>query len=335
MSDTRRIELDVVYQGKNISDYINKDLVDFSLSDSVDSSADTINITLQDIEENWLKNWIVEDGDKISVKAISYNWNKIGEKFSVNFGDFFVDDPSNTIKPNTFSLKAIAIPANGNFRDYKRTKIWKNATIKTIAQTIANNNGLSIYYDSSENSIIKEKEQSQTSDMEFLQSLCSDFGLTLKVYCSKLVIFSEAEYEMKPPKITITPDMLEPGATFSRSLTDSGYDKAILTYSKGDGKTIKASFTKPNAKGNKVLTLNDSVENQAEGLKLCKAKLREKNKSQYTASFSMPGISKLHSAETFRFKGVGQYDGIYYIDSKNQSFAPTSASFEAHKILGY
>lgn len=335
MSDVRRIELDVIYNGKNISESINKDLVDFSLNDSADQSADDISIVLEDIEQKWLKNWIVESSDKISVKCISHNWNHIGEKFSIKFGDFFVDEPENTLSPNTFSLKAIAIPANGNFRDYKRTKIWKNATVKTIAQTIANNNGFSLYFDSKENPIIKEKEQSQSSDMDFLQSLCSDYNLTLKIYCSKLVIFSQAAYELKIPKLTITPEMLEPGAKFKKSLTDSGYDKAVLKYTKAHGKTICASFTRPNAKGNKILTLDDSVENQAEALKLCKAKLREKNTGECTGSFSISGLSNLHSAETVKLKGFGQYDGNYYIDSKNQSFAPTSASFEVHRILGY
>ena len=334
--NTRKIELEVLYKGKNISDYINKDLLNFSIEDSASNESDVISIKLQDIKQNWLKHWIVANGDNINVKANSYNWNFAGEKYSINFGDFYVDEPTYTFKPNTFELKANAIIANTNFRDLQRTKIWKGATVSGIAQTMAQNNGLSLVFDSKNNPKIKEKEQSQETDLEFLKSVCSENGLALKVYCSKIVIFDEALYESKPPKLTITPsDMLE-GATFKKSLTDTGYDKVVLQYQKGEKKgTINVSFTRPNAAGSKTLYINDSVETAAEGLKRCQTVLREKNKKEITGSFSIPGLVRLYSAETIEIKDAGQFDGVYYIDSKSQSFSPTVASFEVHKILGY
>lgn len=332
----RKIELEVFYQGKNISNQINKDLVSFSVDDSASQESDVINIKLQDIKQNWLANWITELGDKINVKANSYNWNYQGEEYSIDFGDFYVDEPTYNFKPNTFELKANSIIANSNFRDLQRTKIWKGATLKAIAETIASRNGLALYFDSSTNPLIKEKEQSQETDMDFLKGLCSENGLAIKIYCAKIVIFDEFFYESKMPVATITPENMLEGATFKKSLTDSGYDKAVLQYKKGDTKgTISAEFKRPNATGNKILYLNDSVETKEEALRTCKARLREKNKSEITGSFSLPGLVKLYSTQTIEIKDAGQFDGIYYIDSKSQSFSPTSASFEVHKILGY
>jgi len=335
MKNTRHIVLDVVYQGKNISKEINNDLIDISINDVASNSADDISITLQDKEMKWLKNWVVEDGDKIEVKATSYNWNKPGEEYSINFGTYFVDEPTYTINPGVFSLNATSIPNNKNFRDLKRTKIWKNAKISTIAEAIAKNNEFTLYFDSTENPTIKEEEQSQTSDMEFLKQLCNNNGLNIKIYQNILVIYSESAYEIKIPKMIVTPEMIIGTPSFTRSLTDSGYDKAVLKYTKGEGETLKASFERPKSKSSKILSLNDSVDSQAEALRICKAKLREKNKEEYKISFALPGLVKLYSAETIEFREVGQFSGIYFIDSKSQSLSPTSASFEAHKILGY
>ncbi len=338
MNNSRRVSLDVIYQGKIISKYINDDLIDFSINDSANQSSDDITISLNDKEHKWLKNWVTEAGDKIEVKATSYNWNSIGEKYSINFGSYYVDEPEYTINPSTFSLKALSIKANGSFRDIPKSKIWKNATLKSVASTIALNNGFTLYYDSNTNPKLSEEEQSLQTDMEYLQNLCSSNGLNLKIYNNKLVIFSESVYESKPSKMIITPDMFLGQANFKRNLTDCGYDKAVLKC-KTSKQTISASYTRPQSlnkkTGLKILPLNDSVDTQADALRVCQAKLREKNKSEYTASFSLPGLVKLYSAEVITLKDCGQFSGNYYIDSKTQSFSPTSASFECHKILGY
>lgn len=335
MAKARRAYLEVYYQGKNISKHINNDLVEFSYTDNAQSVADDISIKLHDKDGKWLKDWVCETGDQVKASIKTENWSKEGDSQIKNCGIFVVDEPEYGISPGTFSLNAISIPANKNFKDVPRTKTWKKATISKIAQTVADNSGLSLHYDSKTNPQIELKEQSETSDMQFLQDLCSENGLILKIYSNKLVIFSEAEYEQKESVLTITKKMLK-SASLKRSITDSGYDGARLRYKKSNGELITASFF-PSGKKTKVLELNDNVENKAEALKLCKAKLREKNKSSFTVNLKLAGVASLDASDCVTLKeDFGIFNGKYFVEKIAQNISPTEYEIEAHKVLnGY
>ena len=51
---------------------------------------------------------------------------------------------------------------------------------------------------------IKRIEQTNQSDCEFYNKLVTDYGLVLKIYDNRLVVFSEAQYEAKAAKLTLT-----------------------------------------------------------------------------------------------------------------------------------
>lgn len=336
MAKARRIELEVYYKGVNISKQINNDLKSLSFTDNAQSAADDISITLQDKDGKWLKDWVCETSDQVKAKITSINWNKEGEVISKDCGTFIVDEPEYSIVPGTFSLNAISIPANTNFKDTQKSKTWKKATVSKIAQTIANNSGLSLHYDAIMNPRIDTKEQSAVSDMQFLQDLCNENGLVLKIYNNKLIIFSPGEYEQKKSVLTITKDMLSPPSTFKRTLTDSGYDGARLRYKKSDGTLITTEFF-PTGRKTKVLELNDNVDNIAEGLNLCKSKLREKNIKEYTASLTIPGLFNVYASDCITLKNdFGIFNGKYFVEKMQQSISPTEYTLDIHKVLsGY
>lgn len=333
---SRYTELEVYYKGRNISQYINTDLTAFSFTDS-QNVADDINIELQDKERKWLKEWAPRTGDTIKAQIKAFNWNKENETLIHNCGTFTIDEPEYTISPKKLNLKAISIPACSSFKDTPKTKIWKKATISKIGQTIADNSGLILVYDSSYNPIITDKEQTETSDFQFIQQLTQEYGLILKVYNNKIVIFSEEEYEKKPIKLTITEDMLIAG-TLKTTLSDSGYDGAVLKHKKGSGELIHAEYYPKGKikKDLKILSLNDSADNYAEALRIAKAKLREKNREQYTMSFSIPGISGLYMGDCYNFENAGDFTGKYIITNIQGSISPFVMNIDAHKVLqGY
>ena len=335
MSLTRRVLLELKYEGKDITQKIENSLLSFSVNDVANSAIDDVTISLEDKDHNWLNKFIVNEGDKIEMSAVSFNWNKPDEEYRVKFGTYFVDEPENSINPALFNLKGISIPGTGNFRELKRTKPWKNIKVKGVITSIASRYGFGVVYDTKLNPTIKELEQSNEADFEFLQKLCNDNGLIIKMYRSKMIIFNEAEYENKKPVLTIKPSDCEGQISFNRTLTDCNYDKAVLKYKKKKGVVITASYTRPGAKGDKTLNLTDSVDTQAEALNVCRTKLREKNKNAVKLSFTLPGLARIYASDVVKLEDVGQYNGLYYIDNKTQNFNPTSASFEAHKVLGY
>lgn len=334
--EARRVELEVFYKGHNISQYINSDLISCSFADT-QNIADDINIVLQDKERKWLKEWAPVTGDTITAKIKIFNWNKENETILHNIGTFTIDEPEYSISPKKLSLKAISIPANTSFKDTPNTKIWKKATISKIGQTIANNSGLQLVFDSAFNPIITDKEQTEKSDFQFLQELVQEYGLILKIYNNKIVIFSEEEYEKKASKLTITEDMLISG-TLKTTLNDSGYDGAVLKHKKNDGSLIRAEFYPYGKikKHNKILNLNDAVDNYTEALRIVKAKLREKNRLQYTMSFVISAIPGLYMGDCYEFKNAGNFSGKYIITDIQGSLSPFLMSIEGHKVLqGY
>ena len=336
MSDVRRVILNVEYQDTNISKEINQDLLNCNVSDSADGSADEITIELQDKESKWLKDWVCASGDKIVASATALNWRHSGDEFKKSFGTFYVDEPEYNFKPTTFHLKGISFPATGGFRDIPRTQTFKNVKISKLAQTCCDRYGYTLALDIETDKTFKEIEQSNQSDFDFLKSeICSKNDICIKLYDNKLVLFSQSVYEKKAPVKEISINSFLPGANFKRTLTDSGYDKAVLKFKKNNGVLITAEYKVPNSKGIKPLILNDSVETQAEALELCKAKLREKNRKEITASFSLTGLTDLFAGDTIKIVDAGQFDGVYYIDKINQSLIPTTANFEIHKTLNY
>ena len=332
---TRCVLPEIIYQGTDISKYINQDLISMSVSDSADGTADEIEITLMDIKKKWLNDWICYPGDSFNAKAVSYNWNSTEEKFSVNYGTFFVDEPIHSFNPSTFSLKGISFPANSNFRDVLRTQIFKNATTSGLIKLFAKKYNLDVAIDIETDKNFKEIEQSKQSDFDFLKNtICQNNGYCLKLYNNKIVVFEQSVYEKKKTVATITAkDMIN--ANFARCLTDCGYDKAVLKYKTSKGELIQATFQVPNAKGNKTLNLNEPVENQAEALDVCINRIRDKNRKDFNGSFTISGLTKLHAGETIELTDCGQFDGIYYIDNITQNISPTSANINVHKVLGY
>ncbi len=332
---TRCVLPEIIYQGTDISQWINQDLISMSVSDAADGSADEIEITLMDINKKWLNDWICYPGDSLKAKAVSYNWNSAEEKFAIDYGTFYVDEPKHSFNPSTFSLKGISFPANTNFRDVIRTQIFKNATTSGLIKLFAQRYNFEVAIDIETDKKFKEIEQSKQSDFDFIKNtICQNNGYCLKLYNNKIVVFEPSVYEKKKPVKTISAkDMLN--GDFNRCLTDCGYDKAVLKYKTSKGVLIQATYKVPNSKGNKTLNLDDSVETQAEALEICKHRIREKNIKDFNGSFSLPGLTTLHASETIELVDCGQYEGIYYIDNITQNISPTSADFKVHKILGY
>ena len=64
IGNTRKISLSICYEGKDITQFIQDDLLNFSQSDSL-NEFDTIEMTLQDRKQLWISGWKPLKGDKI------------------------------------------------------------------------------------------------------------------------------------------------------------------------------------------------------------------------------------------------------------------------------
>jgi phage protein D len=75
----------------------------------------------------------------------------------------------------------------------------KNTRLSVIGADIARLAGMELFYDTDDDPEYDRIEQTEQADLPFLQKLCEDAGLSLKVTGMQLVIFDDSKYEQMPP----------------------------------------------------------------------------------------------------------------------------------------
>ena len=162
--------------------------------------------------------WFPVKGDTLKPVIQTRNWNGDGQIQAFACGTFQVDDFSfSGGPPIRLSLEGLALPADSSFKTTQRTLTYEDATLQEIGQEIAGRAGIALFYEADTISI-KRIEQTNQSDCEFYNKLVTDYGLVLKIYDNRLVVFSEAQYEAKAAKLTLTEADFEPGWSWDTTL---------------------------------------------------------------------------------------------------------------------
>lgn len=222
----RKFGIRLTYNGADAADEITADLLDFSYSDALEES-DSASITLKDDRGRWAGAWTPRTGDRIDPVICLENWGKdrIPE---LNCGELLLDTFSLSGYPGKLQLEAVSAPADTAFTETKRSQTWEAVTICQVAGEIASRYGLECVYDADEITI-KRMEQNKRPDSEFLKELCSRYGLILKIYNRRLIVFSYENYEKREPSGIITPQT--PGLSWTYKSTVHGtYTGARISY---------------------------------------------------------------------------------------------------------
>ena len=306
----RRIELAILYKGKEFSKDILKFLKSFSYKDCASGESDEISLQFCDKDGLWLNDWYPQKGDSIEASMKTINWNGDEKEEIFSCGIFIVDDIQFSGRPITFTLKALSKPIADCFSATEKTKTWKKVSIKAIAEEMTKNAGIELYYDA-KNVVIEEIEQSAKTDLSFLYDICKDNGIAMKAYREKIVLFDEITYEAKEPVAAWKEQDLI--SWNGNSTIEGTYDGVVLSYQSSQKKAIHYEF-KPR-EGSRILKINESVENMAEAEQKAKAKLREANKTETTLSITKKGDISIVAGTCITMTGLGHFDGKYYIDS--------------------
>ena len=241
-------------------------------------------------------------------------------------GTFSLDDISFSGAPDVMTIGAVSTPAADAFKTTERTKVWEGVTVQQIANDIAKRYKLDLFYDAPTIKIAA-LEQSGATDSAFLETVCKDYGLSLKVYGHKLVIFDRARYKKKAAVKTIDKgDMLS--YTFNTTLAGT-YTGGELVYKNAAGKEISYKT----GKGPRILKSNVQVSNAAEAKLKLDAAIAEANHSETTLSFSTMGQPVLAAGQTINITGLGRANGKYYIDKLSHSVGESyTTAFECAKV---
>lgn len=315
----RSVQAIIYVNGKNITDDISNYVKAVTYSDALEGEADTAEIELHDVNHIWRESWFPQRGDTASIELVRVNWN--GEEIeTLPLKSFEIDEINNSYSAsgNTAKVKLNSIPNSSGLRSINESRSWEKVKLSKIASDIATEAGMTLFYDTKEDPEIDRAEQSEKSNLAFLQKICRDNGLALKVSDSKLIIFDEEKYEEQTPIITLTygADAIK---SFNATATISKiYKSCKVEYKHGKkSEEISAEYTDPTKSDGMTLKVNQKVETQAEAEKLAKKKLREKNKEEIKISMTLIGKFVYLSGNVIELSGHGWYDGNYIIEKSN------------------
>ena len=324
---TRQAYAEIVYNGKPITKSISDSTGKFEYTDTADKS-DTISLTINDKADRWLLDWYPSTGDKILASIFVTDWLLPGDYRFLNCGIFVLDDPTFSGNPTSVSLNAVSQPADSSFTSKEHTQTWEQATVQQIASEIASRNGLLIQYEA-ESITVEIKEQSKETDSAFIQKLCSEYGLSLKIYSYKLVIFDREMYKKRPAIATITRAEVKQW-TFNPTLAGT-YTGGTITYT-DPYEEEDVTFTLGG--GTRMLNMNEKADNEADAEKKLKAAINNANHDMIKMTCTTMGNPSLVSTQTVNVLGFGRADGVYYINEVKHSLSSSGyeTSYDLSKV---
>lgn len=304
----RTAGIKVSYKGSKLDKEISSQASSFSYTDNASGESDAINITIMNADKNWMNKWLPTKGDKITPSIVLTNWDKNGTTKTIDCGKFIIDDLSFSGRPLIFSLAGVSMPANEDFKTTKKTKTYENITLKEIASKIAKAAGIALHYDAPTIKI-KEIEQTATPNSSFLSSLCADYGLAMKIYNGKLVIFDEGRYEAKKTVAKIDEkDML---SWSYNSTIDGSYTGATVSYTIPD---TEKTVTKTVGKKGRMYEASLQVDNEYDAELKAKAIVNKANRGITTMEVKIMANPKIVATSTVDITGLGKLNGKYYVD---------------------
>ena len=311
----RQANVSLLYNGANASGQIAPYLASFQYTDVASGSSDKISIQINDRDHRWIGAWFPQKGDLLQPTIQTFNWWGDGQNSRFPCGTFRVDDFSFAGGPIRLSLDAVAVPAdNSGFKATKRTETYEKTTLQEIGQAIADRSGISLFFDASDIAIQKV-EQNNQNDCEFYCGLVEKFGLALKIYNSRIVVFSEGTYEAKKAKAILTPADFEPGWSWNTQTTGT-YTGVKYQYTNSDK---NKTFTVTAGGGDRILECNEPADNLTEATAIALAALNKANRGMTTMSITMMAMPGLIASDCVEIRGLKRLSGKYFIEQITHS----------------
>lgn len=320
--EARWAEVNLIYEGKDISRDIAPYLTSFSYTDNSSDKADDISLTLEDRERLWCDDWFPSKGDKIKASIIVHDWDNVNKTESLPCGTFEVDQIECSGPPNQVTIKAISTLVSKPMRQEKHTKAWENVKLSTIAGDAANKSGLKLFWDSSEDPLFERRDQVEISDLEFLSGLCRDYGIAVKVTDTQLVCYDEEEYEGHSAvgKLSFGDKKLLRWSFSSK--VQGTYKSAKLQYHdpvKNETLIYEGDDIYKTEGTGRILEINQKADNLGDAQKIAKEKLRQANKREITCNITLMGDLRFVGGSNVTISGFGKFDGQYVIEKATHS----------------
>lgn len=329
--NTRRVDTELYYSGTNVSEQVKRYLESISYTDVASGSSDTLSVVLDNTDKRWMGDWMPVKGDRMKAGIYGRHWETEGDTAKLNCGEFEIDSLSFGGSPNRCTIGAVSIPQSEEFNCRKRTKTWEGITIQRIAEEISGNAGVDLYYEA-DTIYIESIEQNSQEDCKFLYSLCQDYGLAMKVYAWKIVIFDEERYEKRPVAVSFEEEEVAPGWSYRTEVagTYTGASVGFTDPENDEDYLIRIGG------GSRILELNITADNLADAERKGIAKLNDANKKMTTMSITVKFNPRVTAGSCIQLNGFARLSGKYYVEkavTKASGSGETSMSLSLRLVV--
>lgn len=336
--DVLRTTVAVSFDGVDISDPINRNLLSMSYTDNEEDEADDLQIKIHDKDKKWLGQWLNDTmiqasfGSKQGTKGLTISAGvkqyRDGKINSGNFGLFELDSIKVSGPPTNIIIKGTSLPFSG-IRTEERNKCWEGYTLKGIGAEIARKGGLGFVYDCPSEPKYSRVEQAEQTDIAFLMQLCHDNGFSLKISGMKLVIFDQSRYEnMSAACVVRWMDGTYIRYDLETQDGEKHYDEVTVVYYDVSGAvkyTASARTDDYDEKASEHTTCTVTtrkVHSASAAGELARQILRLHNKYERKVSITLIGNPILGAGMTMTLQGFGLWDDKYIIKTCKHEIGP-------------
>lgn len=310
---------------KNITQDLSSYLESIRYTDKLEDQVDELEITLNNQTGIWSGAWLPTKGDQLKAAFKTGDINSSKKDFLL-CGTFNIDTLEVSSPPSIFKIKALAVPFGSEMRRTKKNKAWEEVTLFDIAAAICTDGGVKLKFDTKKNPFYKRQDQKRESNTEFLQRLCKESSLAMKLTATELHIFSRDEKEQLPAireiKITKYPAKAT-GAVISYSLqtqlSDSAKSCKVSYYDPVSGEKNEATAEDKNAdKKAQKIKLVKRATSKAEAKRLAEAELKKRNQKGKSGTLRLIGDVSLYAGQNiYLTSSFGGFAGKYTIEESS------------------
>lgn len=309
----RTVTVKIVLEGTDVSKDLAAYLRGLTYEDNLSGEADTCDIELMDKDKLFIGDWYPPKGSTIELELQKNNWTGDGSVETLPLKIFEIDEVTCSSPPSVCKIKCNSIPQNSKLRQVDQSRSWEHVKLSKIAKDIADEAGMELFYKTDADPEIERAEQGEQSALSFLEKICADNYLCLKVSDDQLIIYDTDELEESEPVMTLTPSDVK-RYDFRATLNDV-YKSCEVKYSHSTrDETFTATATDDSKETGKVLKINKRVHSKGEAEKLAANSLKARNKKENTARLTTVGDFQLVSGNVISLEKFGAFNGKWIIN---------------------
>lgn len=281
--------MNIIYEGVDITDTIEIRKAD--IIDNAGGCADSIDLSFADTEGLWSK-WKPLKGHKINVLEGGFS-------SGIMFTDY-INQARGSIR-----IKGLSLPPRAKTG---KIKAWESIRFLQMAGEIASTNGFALETFGVTDHLYERLDQLNETDFDFLLRRCTLEGYSLKICNSKVVIYSEQDFETKAAVKTLSMDQFDGDYEFKAASTGL-YSACVISSG-----VITKEYMPAAAPSGPVLKPRIYITSLAEAERYCKGLLRAANKNENTGRIQIELDPDLAAGSCVDIDGVGLAAGKYFIE---------------------